>query len=84
MPFYGKENAIVVDGAELSRVRCAVRMKMSDLAVKLGCGKSSVSKWEMGRLVPSEERIRKMVEIFGTNSFVRVNPGYGKKRRYGR
>jgi len=82
MAAYGKRNAVIVDGQKLTEARIAANMRMEDIAVRLRCNKGSVSKWEQGRLVPSEERIGKLVKLLGTDSFVRWNPNYkiGRKR----
>lgn len=46
---------------------------MESLALKLECSKSQVCKWEFEKIVPSEERIWKMVQILGTGDFVVKN-----------
>lgn len=71
---YGKTNAVVVDGKTLSDARVARGLRLLDIAEMLGTGKGSVSKWEMGTLVPSEDRIHELVRILKTDSFVRWNP----------
>lgn len=78
-----KRNRFTVDGKKLSDARIAANMSMEDVAKALsGCNvtvnKSSVSRWEQGRLAPSEERIFKMAEMFGTMAFVIGNPDYRK------
>lgn len=86
---YSKRNAVIVDGAKLSDIRIKADLNLLDIAKLLGTGKGSVSKWEMGTLIPSEERIKKLVEILETNEFVKVNPNYrprpkrkpGKRRK---
>lgn len=82
MATYKHRNRVTIDGKTLSDVRKTLDVSLKVLADRLGCNQGSVSKWEQGKLVPSEERIWKMVEMFGTNSFVKVNPEYGKKRKY--
>lgn len=74
--FWESRNSVIVDGAKLTEVRLGAGLRLIDVAKRLGTGKGSVSKWELGTLVPSEERIEKMVKMFGTNSFVKANPNY--------
>ena len=71
-----KINAVLVDGAKLTDARIAAGMSMQDVANRLNCNKSSVSRWEQGTLAPSEERIMEMVKMFATGDFVIRN---GKK-----
>jgi hypothetical protein len=79
-----KRNRFIVDGKKLSDARMAANMSMEDVAEALsGCNgnkvnKSSVSRWEQESLVPSEERIFKMAEMFKTMAFVIGNPDYKK------
>jgi transcriptional regulator with XRE-family HTH domain len=35
-----------------------------------GCNKSSVSRWEQGVLQPTQDRIDKLVKLYGTRSFL--------------
>jgi transcriptional regulator with XRE-family HTH domain len=79
-PLWGINNRFVIDGAKLSAARMAADMSMETVAAALGCNKSSVSRWEQGILVPSEERIFKMAEMFNTMAFVVGNPNFGKKQ----
>lgn len=78
---YSISNKLVVNGAALSRARIDANFSMDDVAKALGCNKSSVSRWEQERLVPSEERINKLAEMYGTWAFVQGNPNYGKDTR---
>jgi transcriptional regulator with XRE-family HTH domain len=72
-------NRFVVDGKKLSEARIAANLSMEDVAAALGgCNKSSVSRWEQERLVPSEERIFKMVKLFKTDAFVIGNTAVKK------
>lgn len=76
-----RRNKFIVDGAKLCAARCnAPRgegvekgFSMEEVAEALGCNKSSVSRWEQSKLQPSEQRIKKMAEMFGTVDFVQVN-----------
>lgn len=79
--FHGVNSRFIVDGRKLTEARVAAQQSMMDVVKFLadGCPKSSVCRWELERLVPSEERIRKMAELFGTKSFIKANPNYGKK-----
>jgi DNA-binding transcriptional regulator YiaG len=66
----GKRNSIKVDSAKLSLARVNANLAMSEVAVELGCSKSQVSRWEQGTLIPSEERILKMVTMYKCGDFV--------------
>lgn len=61
---------LMIIGASLTKARIASGYAMSDVAAALGCNKGSVSRWEAGKLNPSDARIRKMVEMFGCSYFV--------------
>ena len=66
---------LTVDGAALSKARCDCQLSMDDVVQRLGEGmnKSAVSRWETGMLHPSPERLWKLVDLLGTNNFVRLN-----------
>lgn len=69
-----RQSLLTVDGAVLSDARIAAQMSVLEVAAKLdGCNQSSVSRWEQGKLNPSVERIFKLIDLFGTNDFVRLN-----------
>ena len=72
---YSASNLLTVDGAALSLARINSQLSMEDLVQRLGEGmnKSTVSRWEQGILQPSQERLFALVELFGTNDFVRLN-----------
>ena len=61
----------------MARARIRAGMPLSVLAEKLGVNKGNVSRWEQGRLVPSEEHIFAMAEILGDWGFVKGNPKHG-------
>jgi len=64
---------LMVNGVKLTEARIAAGLGTIEVAKLLGCGKSSVSKWEMEYLIPSEERILKLVELYGTAEFLDWN-----------
>ena len=69
-------NMIKVDGATLTDVRIAAEKSLDEVASWFpGMNKSSVSRWEQGILTPSEDRILKLVQMFGTSEFVIENGG---------
>lgn len=77
-----RRNKITVDGARLTRARINADMTVGEVASALdSCNKSSVSRWEQGILMPSEDRILKMVKLFGTADFVIPNPKYVKPKK---
>lgn len=67
-----KPQKLRVDGAKLSEARVAAGLSMEDVVQRLddGCNKSSVSRWEQGRLNPSDARILKMITLYGCGDFV--------------
>lgn len=71
---YSKKSLLTVDGASLTSARCRARLSIEAVAAKLdGCNQSSVSRWEQSKLMPSVERIFALVDLYGTNDFVRLN-----------
>lgn len=75
-------NRFKVNGKALTEARIAKNLSLQDIATSMdGCNKSSVSRWEQGTLVPSEERIFKLVELLGTTAFIEPNLNYGKDTR---
>lgn len=66
---------LTVDGATLTKARLRKRLGQDDVAARLGgeTSKSSVSRWETGAMQPSMERLFKLVEILGTDNFIRLN-----------
>ena len=68
-PYKGKAK-LTVDGAMLSEIRITAGLSMAELAAKLKCNKSQVSRWERNQLIPSEKRVLKMVGIFKRGDFV--------------
>ena len=66
---------LTVDGAALTKTRCDNGLSLEDVAQRIGSGvnKSSVSRWEQSILTPSPERLWKLVDLFGTQEFIRLN-----------
>jgi transcriptional regulator with XRE-family HTH domain len=66
---------LTVDGAALTRARMKSGLRAEDVAQSLGDGvnKSSVSRWEQDVLQPSPARLWKLVDLFGTQDFIRLN-----------
>jgi len=66
---------LTVDGAALTKARMKSNLSLEKVVQRFGEGmnKSTVSRWEQGVLNPSPERLWKLVELFGTNDFVRLN-----------
>ena len=66
---------LTVDGAALTKARFKSQLSMEDLVQRLGEGmnKSTVSRWETDVLQPSPERLWKLVDLFGTQDFIRLN-----------
>jgi transcriptional regulator with XRE-family HTH domain len=69
----GAGKLLTIDGASLTSVRVSAQVSMEELAGKLECNKAQISRWEQGQFIPSQERIFKMIELFGTSNFVRLN-----------
>ena len=66
---------LTVDGNALTKARFKSQLSMEDVVQRLGEGmnKSTVSRWEMGILNPSPDRLWKLVDLFGTQNFIRLN-----------
>lgn len=75
---HSAKNSILIDPAKLSKARIDAGIPMSEVAVQLQCNKSQVSRWEQGKLVPSEERILKMITLYGCGDFVVKREGTEK------
>lgn len=71
---HSKTSLLSVDGKALTAARIRVGMSVGEVAERIpGCNKSSVSRWEQDKLVPSQERIFVLVDVYGTFDFVRLN-----------
>jgi hypothetical protein len=70
-----KAYLLTVDGAALTKARCAKEMSLEDVVQGFsdGVNISTVSRWEQGKLMPSPERLWKLIDLYGTNDFVRLN-----------
>ena len=64
---------LAVDGAALTQARCDRHLGQDEVAQFVGKDKSTVCRWEMGRSQPSPAILWKLVDLFGTNDFVRLN-----------
>ena len=73
--WYKTTYLLTVDGASLTKARLKKRMSLDDVAQKIGDGvnQSSVSRWETSVIQPSPERLFALIDILGTNNFVRLN-----------
>jgi len=52
-------------GARVRHARVVVGMRMRELAKKIGCAESSISKIESGHVVPSLQMLQRIVEALG-------------------
>ena len=66
---------LTVDGAALTKARIRNGLIGEEVAERIGGGlnKSTVSRWEQGLIQPSPERLFALVDLLGTNDFVRLN-----------
>ena len=64
---------LTADGSALTKARCGKRLGQDEVAQSLGVNKSTISRWEQGLTQPSQEKVFAMVDLFGTNDFVRLN-----------
>jgi transcriptional regulator with XRE-family HTH domain len=71
-----KYNRFIVNPRKLTDARLAVNKSLEDVATFIGCNKSSVSRWETGKLIPSESRIFLLTELYGTREFITANPDF--------
>ena len=71
---YKETKLLTVNGKALTSARIASKLSLLNVAEKLnGCNQSSVSRWEQEKLIPSLARIVALVDLYGTNKFVRLN-----------
>lgn len=68
-----ERSLLTVDGYALTQVRINAGLSLSQLVKHIGCNKSTVSRWETGELNPDPERLWKLVAIFKTTVFIRLN-----------
>jgi len=64
---------IQVDGGRLTAARIAAGLTQEQVSDALNCTRSYIGKWETGWLFPNEERVFKLVKLYGTMNFVRIN-----------
>lgn len=65
---------LTVDGEALTSARVGVQLKQEDVAQRVGgINKSTVCRWEQGLTNPNQDQVFALVELFGTNDFVRLN-----------
>ena len=71
---YCRTSLLAVDGAALTKARIAAGLSVGDVADRIPrCDKGKVSRWETGVLMPSPERLWRLVEMLGTRDFIRLN-----------
>jgi transcriptional regulator with XRE-family HTH domain len=70
-----KNNKMLINPVLMSQVRLDLAMSMDEVASKVGCNKAKISRWERGILTPSDDWIEKLIECYGTKSFVVVKAG---------
>jgi DNA-binding transcriptional regulator YiaG len=64
---------LTVDGAALTRARTGKPLGQDDVAQHLGINKSQVCRWEMEKTQPSQPQVFALVDLLGTDNFVRLN-----------
>ena len=66
---------LTVDGNALTKARMKKGLSLEKMVQRLsdGLNKSTVSRWEQSVLNPSPERLWKLVDILGTQNFIRLN-----------
>lgn len=69
----GNRNKLLVYGSKLTTARIDAGLSATEVARRIGCNKSSISLWEQEKLTPSEERLLKLVEMYGTAEFLDWN-----------
>jgi len=67
------QGKLMVKGLKLTQARIDAGLSSTEVARRLGCNKGSVCKWEQEYLIPSEERLLKLVEMYGTAEFLDWN-----------
>lgn len=64
---------LTANGAALTRARIKKGMGQEDVAQQMGLNRSTICRWEQGFSQPSQDRVFELVDLFGTNDFVRLN-----------
>jgi transcriptional regulator with XRE-family HTH domain len=65
-----KTPGTVVNGAKLTEARVDAGFSLMDVAKKIGCNKSSVSRWEQGTLNPSPKRVELLAKMYKRRGFI--------------
>lgn len=72
--YYSTQQLLTVNGEALTKARIAAKLPVEKAAAAIGVNPGYISKWEQGKLIPSLERILKLVDLYKTHRFVRLNP----------
>lgn len=75
VPQSGAAYLLAVDGSLLTQARIDSQLSCEAVAHRIGGGihKSTISRWERGVKNPPLSSLFELVELFGTNDFVRLN-----------
>ena len=68
-----KSYLLTVDGASLTKARTDKHLGQDEVARSVGKDKATISRWEQEFTRPSQEKVFELVELLGTNNFVRLN-----------
>ncbi|MFD7900231.1 helix-turn-helix domain-containing protein [Streptomyces sp. NPDC059743] len=73
-------------GEELARLREKVRLRQDDVAVRLGCTRHTVSKFERGKAFPTSEQLEEMLKLYDASADERaaVVATIDRSKSYGR
>ena len=69
-PRKGSDYTQKIDGAKLSAARIAANLSIDEVAKHLNCNKSSISRWEQGKLNPAAKRVMELVILLENSDFV--------------
>ena len=67
-----KKHKMLLDGAKLTECRIRAAMTGLEVGKYLGCNKSAISRYEREENTPRDEQILKLVALFGTLEFVKM------------
>jgi transcriptional regulator with XRE-family HTH domain len=64
---------LTANGAALTKARLRKRLAQEEVAQRVGIDKSTICRWEQGVIQTPQDKVFQLVELLGTDDFVRLN-----------
>lgn len=71
----GRKPNTPIDGAKLCEMRIAKNMSLEEVAKKIHCNRSSLSRWERGLFSPPPKVVVDLIVLLGGSEFVKKTGG---------